>query len=170
MTVVFIIFHTIVCICLVTIILMQSGRGGGLTEAFASAESVFGAKTNEFLIKGTTIFASFFLVTCLVLAFLNVKRNQSIMPKQVAAPSEKDAEKVVQQIIDEAKKNTVVLDGKGQKAPVQADQAAPAVQAEPVQVPAANVPDPEVPVKEAAPQADAPAAEVPAATAPAESH
>ena len=62
----FIIFiHTIICIFLVVIILMQSGRGGGLTENFAAAESMFGAKTNVFLIRGTTILASLFLVTCL---------------------------------------------------------------------------------------------------------
>ena len=76
----FIIFiHTIVCILLMTIILMQSGRGGGLTEGFAAAESMFGAKTNIFMIRATTLLASLFLVTCLSLAILSTKKDKSLM-------------------------------------------------------------------------------------------
>ena len=71
--------HTAVCILLCIIILMQSGRGGGLTESFASAESIFGAKTNVFLVKTTTVLASLFLVTCLSLAFLSAKKDKSLM-------------------------------------------------------------------------------------------
>ena len=38
--------HALVAIVLIIIVLMQSGRGGGLTEGFGgAAESVFGAKT-----------------------------------------------------------------------------------------------------------------------------
>ena len=48
--------HAIISILLATIILMQSGRGGGLTEGFQAAESLFGAQTSSFLVKGTTIF------------------------------------------------------------------------------------------------------------------
>ena len=81
----FIIFiHTIICIFLVVIILMQSGRGGGLTENFAAAESMFGAKTNVFLIRGTTILASLFLVTCLSLAILSTKKDRSLMSQSSA--------------------------------------------------------------------------------------
>ena len=82
---IFIFLHIVVCVLLILIILMQSGRGGGLTEAFASAESVFGAQTSGFLIKGTTIFASLFLVTCLSLAFLSSRKTESIMAKKAAA-------------------------------------------------------------------------------------
>jgi protein translocase SecG subunit len=141
MTGLIIFFHSIVCVGLVTIILMQAGRGGGLTEAFSSAESVFGAKTNEFLIKGTTIFAALFLVTCVSLAIISAKRKASIMPDQLATQSEKDAEKVVQDIIDQAKKNTVTLD-----TPAATEQAAPEVPAVETAVPAGE------------PQAAAPAA------------
>ncbi len=72
--------HAVICIFLVTIILMQSGRGGGLTEGFGGgAESMFGAQTNEFMIKATTVFASLFLVTCLSLAVLSAKKDRSLM-------------------------------------------------------------------------------------------
>lgn len=81
MTIFFMILHTLICVLLVCIILMQSGRGGGLTESFASAESMFGAQTSSFLIKGTTILASLFLVTCLSLAFLSTQKNKSLIPE-----------------------------------------------------------------------------------------
>lgn len=80
--------HAVVAAFLVAIILMQSGRGGGLTEGFASAESIFGAKTNEFMVKATTIFASAFLVTCLVLAVLSAQKTRSLMSEE-AVPAVK---------------------------------------------------------------------------------
>lgn len=76
--------HAGVALFLVVIILMQSGRGGGLTESFASAESIFGAKTNEFMIKATTAFASLFLITCLGLAVLSSQKNKSLMSNEAA--------------------------------------------------------------------------------------
>jgi len=80
----FLIFiHIAICLLLVTIILMQSGRGGGLTEGFAAAESMFGARTNSMLVKGTTIFASIFLVTCLSLAFFSAHQNKSLLSGRV---------------------------------------------------------------------------------------
>ena len=74
-----IVVHTLVCILLCLVILMQSGRGGGLTESFASAESVFGAKTNSFMVRTTTVLASLFLVTCLTLAYLSSRKERSLM-------------------------------------------------------------------------------------------
>ena len=79
MTTFFLIIHTLICILLCMVILMQSGRGGGLTEGFSSAESVFGAKTNSFMVKTTTVFASIFLITCLTLAFLSSRKDRSLM-------------------------------------------------------------------------------------------
>ncbi|MCK5259517.1 MAG: preprotein translocase subunit SecG [Candidatus Omnitrophica bacterium] len=75
--------HAIVAVLLIVIILMQSGRGGGLTEGFASAESIFGAKTNEFMIKATTIFATIFLITCLGIAVLSAQKSKSLMSSEV---------------------------------------------------------------------------------------
>lgn len=80
----FIFLHTACCLLLIGAILMQSGRGGGLTEGFAPAESMFGAKTNEFMIRTTVVLASIFLVTSLVLARLSSKKEQSIIPETVS--------------------------------------------------------------------------------------
>ena len=60
------------------IILMQSGRGGGLTEGFAPAESMFGVKTNEFLIKGTTLLAVFFLNYILNVSCASLSKREII--------------------------------------------------------------------------------------------
>ncbi len=73
------VLHALVCILLIVIILMQTGRRGGLTESMIAAESLFGAQTNAFMVKATTIFATLFLVTCLSLAFFSSKQNQSLM-------------------------------------------------------------------------------------------
>ncbi len=80
----FMLVHALICILLVIVILMQSGRRGGLTESMAAAESLFGAQTNAFMIKTTTILATFFLVTCLGLAFFSSKQNKSLMSSRGA--------------------------------------------------------------------------------------
>ena len=79
MTTFVVVIHVIVCAILALVILMQAGRGGGLTETFASAESMFGAKTNEFMVKATTVFATLFIVSCLTLAFLSSQKEKSLM-------------------------------------------------------------------------------------------
>src|SRR5271170_7772795 len=76
------VIHVIVCVFLVISILMQAGRGGGLTETFQSAESMFGTQTNVFMVRFTTILAVIFLCTSLFLAFKSSKGNQSLMANQ----------------------------------------------------------------------------------------
>ena len=84
----FVIFiHTLVCMLLMTVILMQAGRGGGLTEGFAGAESMFGAKTNIFMVRITTVLATIFLVTSLTLAHLSARQNQSLIPNTITKPA-----------------------------------------------------------------------------------
>lgn len=90
---VFLIFlHVVICILLGIIILMQSGRGGGLAEGFASAESMFGAKTNVFLVRTTTVLSVFFLITSLSLAFLSSKKEKSLMPQKISIPIDAGSE------------------------------------------------------------------------------
>jgi len=73
------VIHVTVCALLVISILMQAGRGGGLTETFQSAESMFGTQTNMFMVRLTTILASIFLSTSLILAFSSSKVDKSLM-------------------------------------------------------------------------------------------
>ncbi len=81
MTAALMFIHTVAAVLLIVVILMQSGRGGGLTEGFAPAESLFGAKTNQFMVRATTIVAVVFLVTCLSLAYLNSRQTASLIPE-----------------------------------------------------------------------------------------
>ena len=117
MTTFIIVIHVIVCIFLAVIILMQSGRGGGLTEQFASAESVFGAKTNVVMVRITTVLASIFIVTSCTLALLSARREQSLMGQKGAIPHQtitipisKEAEQAVQDINKNLKDQTAGTD------------------------------------------------------------
>jgi preprotein translocase subunit SecG len=71
--------HVIACALLITIILIQRGRGSGLVESFSGVESMFGTKTDAFLTRSTTVFSIVFFITCLSLAFLSAKQSRSLM-------------------------------------------------------------------------------------------
>lgn len=74
-----VVLHVLVCILLVITILMQAGRGGGLAESFASAESMFGTQANAFMVRLSTILAIIFFSTSLILAVNSSKMDQSLM-------------------------------------------------------------------------------------------
>ena len=74
-----IIIHAVICIVLISLVLIQRGRGGGLVESFQGVESMFGTKTNTFLTRTTTILSILFFITCLSLAVLSVRQSRSLM-------------------------------------------------------------------------------------------
>lgn len=74
-----IIIHIIICLFLITVVLIQRGRGGGLIESFSGVESIFGTKTNTLLTRITTVFAVSFFITCLLLAVLSLRQSRSLM-------------------------------------------------------------------------------------------
>ena len=90
-----IVIHSLACIALIFIILIQSGRGGGLTEGFAGAESMFGAKTNETMVKFTTGLAVVFLITSVTLAFMSARAEKSLMEGEDLLESLPLAEKTI---------------------------------------------------------------------------
>lgn len=73
--------HIITSALLVIVILIQRGRGGGLVEALAGAESLFGTKTSSFLVKTTTILAILFFVLSTSLAFLSKQKGRSVLER-----------------------------------------------------------------------------------------
>jgi preprotein translocase subunit SecG len=79
MTTLLIIIHVTACVILITLVLIQRGRGAGLVESFAGVESMFGTKTSAFLTRTTTIMSIVFFITCLSLAVLSVKQSKSLM-------------------------------------------------------------------------------------------
>ncbi|MEA3489695.1 MAG: preprotein translocase subunit SecG [Candidatus Omnitrophota bacterium] len=75
-----IIVHLIVCLVLISVILLQAGRGGGLTEMFGgdTAQSLFGTQAPVLLKKATTISAIAFLVTSLLLGMVTARKGRSL--------------------------------------------------------------------------------------------
>lgn len=78
-----IVFHTIVCVLLVIVVLMQSAKGEGLAGAFGGGGSglsgaVFGGRgAASFLSKATTVLAIVFMLNCGVLAYMSANRTGS---------------------------------------------------------------------------------------------
>ena len=93
--------HIGICVLLVVTILIQRGRGGGLVEALAGAESLFGTKTSSFLVRSTTILAILFFFTSTGVAFLSKQRGRSIFETNPQA-----AQQMPQNVVDQVTKET----------------------------------------------------------------
>jgi preprotein translocase subunit SecG len=68
--------HLLVCLCLVAVILVQSGKGGGLAGgAFGGAtQTVFGGRgATDFITRATVVLGVLFFVTSLSLALLTMR-------------------------------------------------------------------------------------------------
>jgi preprotein translocase subunit SecG len=74
-------FHVIISLALITLILVQRGRSGGLVEALGGVESIFGTKTNSFFVKATVVLAVLFFICAMSLAFLSKRQGKSLMDK-----------------------------------------------------------------------------------------
>ena len=81
------IVHIIVCLALIFIVLLQTGRGAGIGAAFGgSSQTFFGSSgATPFLAKLTAAAAILFMVTSLSLSILGHRGGTSVM--QGAAPA-----------------------------------------------------------------------------------
>lgn len=75
-----IIIHVIACIVLVSVVLLQVGRGRGMLGFLGSGggDSFFGSRTGDVLTKSTTAVAIMFMLTSLSLAYLSLHRSGSV--------------------------------------------------------------------------------------------
>lgn len=73
------VLHVVIAILLVVSILMQSGKGGGLAEGFASAENLLGARTNTVMVRISAVLAAMFLGMSLLLAVLSSDKERSLV-------------------------------------------------------------------------------------------
>jgi preprotein translocase subunit SecG len=88
-----VVLHTLLCLAIVGIVLLQSGKGADIGSAFggAGSQAVFGSMgTPTVLSKITTVVAVLFLVTSFSLAMLGSDRSRSVIreaPGPGAAPT-----------------------------------------------------------------------------------
>ena len=93
----------IVSICLVGIVLLQSGKGNNLTNAF-EGEATFGNRSGDVLTKSTMVLAVSFIVLCLVATILYKQGSASIMQSssRPARQAQENLRSMAQQEADEA--------------------------------------------------------------------
>ncbi|MBI3313068.1 MAG: preprotein translocase subunit SecG [Candidatus Omnitrophica bacterium] len=137
MTILITIVHVIVCFILIAVILLQAGRGQGLTgPSFGSGnvQSLFGTRAADFLSKATTVAAICFLFTCIALDFIEARKSRSLMEgARQTAPVDVDAiRKALEKVKEEQKA------ANPQAAAVPAVPAVPEVPATPETAPAAQ--------------------------------
>ena len=82
------ILHVIVCFLLIAVILLQVGKGHGLTGGgfgdSNAASSIFGTKTGDFLSKVTTIAAILFILTTVSLDVIQLHKSKSLFQSKGA--------------------------------------------------------------------------------------
>jgi preprotein translocase subunit SecG len=81
-----IVIHIFASMVLILVILMQAGRGGGVSEIFSgsSTQTIFGTSASNFLMKATAVCAVLFILTSISLAVLSSGRSRSLMESQRA--------------------------------------------------------------------------------------
>lgn len=78
-----IVIHVIVCLVLIAVVLLQAGRGGGVSEMVGGGQpqSIFGTQTNTFMVRATEICAVIFILTSLTLGIMSTHRGKSLMER-----------------------------------------------------------------------------------------
>jgi len=89
MSILLILVHVIVCVALIMIVLLQTGKGADMGAAFGGggSQTLFGSTgASTFLSKATTVAAVVFMVTSLLLAYVSTQNRPSgsIMENQPA--------------------------------------------------------------------------------------
>jgi len=89
MTAIFVIVHIVVCIALIMIVLLQTGKGADMGAAFGggSSQTLFGNTGATFLGKLTTGVAIVFMLTSLSLAYLSSRQTGSSVMPDVKPPA-----------------------------------------------------------------------------------
>ncbi len=85
MYILLLIIHVIACFVLIAVVLLQAGRGGGVSDMFGSGQpsSIFGTQTNAFLTRATEVCAVVFIITSLSLGMLSTQRGKSLVEKEM---------------------------------------------------------------------------------------
>ncbi len=79
MPILLVIIHVAVCIALIMIVLLQTGKGADMGAAFGGggSQTLFGSTgASTFLSKATTVVAIVFMLTSLTLAYTSMNRTR----------------------------------------------------------------------------------------------
>ena len=79
--------HVIACVVLIMVILLQAGKGGGISETFGGGgglQQMLGTKASSFLTKATAGCAILFLATSMTLALVNTQRTGSVVERELS--------------------------------------------------------------------------------------
>ena len=99
-----IILHVAICFILITVILLQAGRGQGLSGANFSGggvQSLLGTRTADFLTKATTVAAVLFLFTCIGLDMIEAQKSRSLF--ETARPAAPVDMQQIQKVLEKIK-------------------------------------------------------------------
>ena len=86
-----IVFHIVASLVLILVVLLQSGKAGGLGATFGStgSQTAFGARgAATVLTRATTVCAVIFMVTSLTLAIMFTKGSSGTVLEGVSLPEE----------------------------------------------------------------------------------
>ena len=131
MSLFFIILHVVVCIALIMIVLLQTGKGADMGAAFGGGGSntLFGATgASTFLGKLTTAAAIVFMLTSLALAYMAANRTGTSVLEDVpavetpAAPAQTDEGTPAETKATEQQTDTGAPAAEQQAAPETTDQ------------------------------------------------
>jgi preprotein translocase subunit SecG len=89
MSILLIAVHIIVCIALIMIVLLQTGKGADMGAAFGggSSQTLFGSGgASTFLSKATTVAAIIFMLTSLILAYVSTNRSGKSVVSDIKPP------------------------------------------------------------------------------------
>ena len=99
--------HILVCFVLIIVILLQAGRGQGLTGSSfggGNVQSLFGTKASSFLTKATSVCAILFLFTCIGLNIIEIQKSSSLF-KSPNAKTSLDVEQIKKALAKISKTN-----------------------------------------------------------------
>ena len=165
MTALVTVLHVFACLFLILVVLLQSGKGGGMGIAFGggSSQTVFGGSgAGNFLTKATAVTACIFMLTSVTLAYF-ASQQESKRLEQVSK-QKKEKERLRKEQEEQLKKQvqgqtnlpgtpaeptqSSTPAGTPIELPPEAPAEKPAEKKAPQKKPAANKPAEEVPAKE----------------------
>ena len=94
MSILLIVIHVVVCIALIMIVLLQTGKGADMGAAFGGggSQTLFGSTGGTtFLTKVTTAVAVIFMLTCLSLAYMSTNQQPKSIVADKPAPVDQPA-------------------------------------------------------------------------------